>query len=107
MARPGTTMALGLVAARRRTRGFWRVVLPELRSMGRTVTLPDLSGVEDLRRAEAKVLSDALARQLDAQTLGEPASVRPCRCGGNCNEFDLPEIEYVEGAFGRFGGLVS
>jgi hypothetical protein len=80
MRRPGTAMAVGLAAERRRTRGFWRLVLPEFRAMHSAArdegmvrtSLEDCASddMRALRHDEAHAIRDALARQLDAQILG-------------------------------------
>jgi hypothetical protein len=91
MRRPGTAMAVGLAAERRRTRGFWRLVLPEFRAMhsaardeGMVLTSLEDCASDDmraLRHDEAHAIRDALARQLDAQILG-PLDRGECACGG-------------------------
>jgi hypothetical protein len=77
MRRPGTAMALRLAAERRRTRGFWRRVLPEFRAMHsaardeRAGTVrSSLDPYGEWAHIKGCEVDDALTRQLDAQILG-------------------------------------
>jgi hypothetical protein len=75
--RPGTAMAVRLAAERRRTRGFWRLVLPEFRAMhaaarsSRAGTVrSSMDPYGEWAHIKGCEVDDALARQLDAQLLG-------------------------------------